>query len=122
MNKHYELVKFVDNQFELDVKADIENETVWLTQEEISKLFGKAVSTVNEHIKNILKDELDEREVMRKFGKTELSTKPTNFYNLDIIFAVGYRVNSKRGVQFRKCASSILKDYLIEGYATAIAF
>lgn len=117
MNKHYELVKFVDNQFELDVRADIENETVWLTQKEISKLFGKAVSTINEHIKNILKDELDEREVMRKFGKTELSTKPTNFYNLDMILAVGYRVNSKRGVQFRKWASSILKDYLIEGYA-----
>ena len=117
MNKHYELVKFVDNQFELDVKADIENETVWLTQKEISKLFGKAVSTINEHIKNILKDELDEREVMRKFGKTELSTKPTNFYNLDMILAVGYRVNSKKGIQFRKWASSILKDYLIEGYA-----
>ncbi len=117
MNDNYKVVKFVDNQFELDVKADKENETVWLEQKEIAKLFGKAVSTINEHIKNILKDELNENEVMRKFGKTELSTKPTNYYNLDLILAVGYRVNSKRGIQFRKWASSVLKEYLIEGYA-----
>ena len=116
MNNKYEVVKFVDNQFELDVRTDKENETVWLEQKEIAKLFGKAVSTINEHVKNILKDELDESEVMRKFGKTELSTKPTNYYNLDMILAIGYRVNSKRGIQFRKWASSILKQYLIDGY------
>lgn len=79
MNEKFEVVKFVDNQFELDVRADKVNETVWLEQKEIAKLFGKAVSTINEHIKNILKDELNENEVMRKFGKTELSTKPTIF-------------------------------------------
>ena len=116
MNNKYEVVKFVDNELELDVRTDKENETVWLEQKEIAKLFGKAVSTINEHVKNILKDELDESEVMRKFGKTELSTKPTNYYNLDMILAVGYRVNSKRGIQFRKWASSILKQYLIDGY------
>lgn len=117
MKKIFKVVKFVDDELELDVRMDKDNDTVWLTQKEIAQLFGKAISTVNEHIKNILKDELDENEVMRKFGKTELSTKPTNYYNLDLILAVGYRVNSKRGIQFRKWASSVLKDYLIEGYA-----
>lgn len=85
---------------------------MWLEQKENAKLFGKAISTINEHIKNILEDELIENEVMRKFGKSELSTKPTNFYNLDLVLAVEYKVDSKRGAQFRKCAFSILNNLL----------
>ena len=115
----YELVKFVDDELELDVNFSPKEETIWLTQEQIAKLFAKAKSTINEHIKNILKNELEEKEVCRKFGKTELSyvtTKPIIMYNLDLILAVGYRVNSKRGVIFRKWANKVLKDYLLKGY------
>ena len=93
---------------------------MWLTQEEISALFSKAKSTINEHIKNIMKEELNELYVSRKFGKTELSTvktKPITYYNLDVILSVGYRVNSKRGILFRKWANSILKQFLLNGYA-----
>ena len=116
----FEILKFVDNDFELDVNVSRVEDTVWLNQDEIALLFDKAKSTINEHIKNILKEELDEDTVMRKFGKTELSsvnTKPINYYNLDLILAVGYRVNSKRGIEFRRWSNKVLKDYLIKGVA-----
>ncbi len=92
MENKYDVVKFVDDEFELDVNVSRVEDTVWLNQDEIALLFDKAKSTINEHIKNILKEELDEDTVMRKFGKTELSsvnTKPINYYNLDLILAVG---------------------------------
>ena len=95
----YELVKFIDNELELEVNVSPKEETIWMTQEGIALLFGKSKSTINEHIKNILNYEFDRYEVVRKFGKTELSTiktKPFYFYNLDLILAIGYRVNSKR--------------------------
>ena len=88
-----------------------------LTQKEIAKLFDKSVSTINEHIKKIIEDELDEKEVVKKFGKTEFSKKPTNIYNLDMILAVGYRVNSKIGILFRRWANKVLKEYLVDGYS-----
>ena len=119
MEKKYELIKFEDGDFSLDVNVSPDEETVWLTQDQIAVLFDKAKSTINEHIKNILKNELNEKLVMRKFGKTELSnvnTKPIYYYNLDMILAIGYRVNSKRGIQFRIWANSILKKYLLNGY------
>ena len=106
--KSYELIKFEDGDFCLDVKVAPNEDTVWLTQDQIAVLFGKAKSTINEHIRNILHEELDEFSVSRKFGKTELSsiiTKPITYYNLDVILAVGYRVNSKRGIQFRRWAT-----------------
>ena len=115
----YELVKFIDGEFELEVNVSPKEDTIWLTQLQIASLFSKSKSTINEHIKNILKNELSEYEVVRKFGKTELSnvkTKPILFYNLDLILAVGYRVNSKRGIEFRKWANKILKEYLLKGY------
>ncbi len=114
------MIKFEDDDFSLDVNVSPEEDTLWLTQNQIAILFEKAKSTINEHIKNILKYELDENVVVRKFGKTELytiTTKPINYYNLDMILAIGYRVNSKRGTQFRKWANSVLKQYLINGYA-----
>ena len=116
--KKYELIKFKDGDFSLDFKVAPNEDTVWLTQEEISAFFSKAKSTINEHIKNIMKEELNELYVSRKFGKTELSTvktKPITYYNLDVILSVGYRVNSKRGILFRKWANSILKQYLLNG-------
>jgi len=89
-----------DGRIKVDVR--LEDETVWLTQDNMSELFGKAKSTINEHIKNIFAEgELVPDQVMRKFGISELSTKPTNFYNLDVIISVGYRVKSQRGTQFR---------------------
>ncbi len=96
----------------------MENETVWLTQEQMAELFGKAKSTINEHIKNVFAEgELVEADVMRKFGISEFSTKPTNFYNLDVIISVGYRVKSLRGNQFRIWATQRLREYLIKGFA-----
>ncbi|MDY5998485.1 MAG: RhuM family protein, partial [Erysipelotrichaceae bacterium] len=84
------------------VDVTFEEDTVWLTQDQMAELFQKAKSTINEHISNIYDDgELKKEETMRKFGNSEFSTKPTNFYNLDMIISVGYRVRSQRGVQFR---------------------
>lgn len=82
-------------------------------------MFSKSKSTINEHIKNILNCELRASEVTRKFGKSELSsikTKPIFYYNLDLILAVGYRVNSKKGIMFRKWANQVLKEYLLKGF------
>ena len=80
-------------------------------------LFQKAKSTINEHIQNIYEHgELVETSTMRKFGNSEFSTKPTNFYNLDVVISVGYRVKSQRGVQFRIWASDIIKEYMKKGF------
>ena len=78
----------------------------------------KAKSTINEHIKSITKEgELIEKETMTKFGNSEFADKPTNYYNLDMIISVGYRVKSQNGILFRKWATSVLKDYMLKGYA-----
>ena len=87
-----------------NVKVDVlfQDETVWLTQEQMAMLFGKARSTINEHIQNIYQEgELQEGNSMRKFGNSEFSMKPTNYYNLDVIISVGYRVKSRQGTMFR---------------------
>ena len=119
LNK-YEVVKFVDNELELDVRTDSINETVWLTQKEMSFLFDVSIDNIGLHIKNILKDgELDlstieESSVVQVEGAREVSRK-IKIYNLDMIISVGYRVKSQRGIIFRRCANNVLKDYLIEG-------
>ena len=101
----------------VEVTAILEDENIWLTQEQISKLYKKAKSTINEHIKNIYSEhELDENNTMRKFGISEFSTKPTNYYNLDMIIAIGFRVKSSEGTKFRIWANNKLKDYLVKGY------
>lgn len=104
----------------IDLKVSFDGETVWLTQKQMAELFDKNIPTINEHIKNIFKEgELFEKSVIRKFritaddGKTYL----TNFYNLDVIISVGYRVKSIQGTQFRIWATNVLKKYLIKGYA-----
>src|SRR5574344_148641 len=113
----YEIVKFIDNEFEIDVRTDRENDTVWLSQEQIAKLFGKARSTITEHINNIFKDkELDENTSVG-FSDESTNHRPSKYYNLDVILSVGYRVNSKRGIAFRRWANKILKEYLIQGYS-----
>ena len=115
MNEKNEIILFENQGVKLEV--NLKDETVWLTQEQMSQLFKKAKSTINEHIKNIYKDgELEENGTMTKFGKSEFSDKPTNYYNLDMIISVGYRVKSQNGILFRKWATKILKDYLLKGY------
>ena len=99
------------------VDVTFEDDTVWLTQEQMAELFQKAKSTINEHIANIYKDgELEQQSTMRKIGNSEFSTKPTNYYNLDMVISVGYRVRSQRGVQFRIWASAVLKEYMKKGF------
>jgi len=105
-----------ENDTQIEVK--VENETVWLTQDQMAELFQKAKSTINEHIKNIYSEkELEVDETMNKFGNTEFSKKPVYHYSLDVIISVGYRVKSQRGTQFRIWANKILKGYLTKGYA-----
>lgn len=104
-----------DGQTKLEVR--LENETVWITIEQMAELFQKSRSTINEHILNIFKEgELEEEAVKRKIGISDFSTKPTNFYNLDVIISVGYRVKSLRGTQFRIWATERLREYLIKGF------
>lgn len=113
-----EIVIFNGEDGSVHVQVDAVNETIWLNQKGIAELFGKSTSTINEHINNIYQDgELSEGDTMRKFGISEFSTKPTNFYNLDVIIAVGYRVNSKRATAFRIWATRILKEYMVKGFA-----
>lgn len=113
----FKLVRFSDNDFELDVRADLENETIWLTQDEIAILFDSARSTVTYHINKIFTSkELDENTSVEKFdGRVDY--RPAKLYNLDVILSVGYRIKSQRGIAFRRWANKVLKDYLIQGYA-----
>jgi len=107
-----------DGKTAVDVVLD--NDTVWLTQKQMSELFDKNRKTITEHINNIFKEgELEKNSVCRKFQHTAEDNKKysTQFYNLDVIISVGYRVRSKRGTQFRIWAGSVLRDYLVKGYA-----
>ena len=102
-----------------NIKVDVlfEDETVWLTIDQMSTLFGKSRSTINEHILNVYAEgELSEADTIRKIGNSDFSTKPTNFYNLDVIISVGYRVKSKQGTQFRIWATQRLREYIIKGF------
>ena len=113
----FDLVRFTDNDFELDVRTDSENETVWLTQEEIALLFDASRSTVTYHINNIFSsNELEENTSVEKIDG-RVNYRPAKLYNLDVILSVGYRIKSKRGIAFRRWANKVLKDYLVNGYA-----
>lgn len=102
-----------------DTKVDVrfEDETVWLTIEQMAELFGKSRSTINEHILNVFSEgELEQEPSMRKIGNSDFSTKPTNHYNLDVVISVGYRVKSKQGTQFRIWATERIKEYIVKGF------
>lgn len=119
-NSHGEIIlyKSLDGANQIDVK--LEEETVWLTQKQMSQLFQTERSVITKHINNILKTkELQRNSVCAKFAHTaeDGKTYKSNFYDLDMIISVGYRVNSKRGTQFRIWANKVLKDYLVKGYA-----
>lgn len=104
-----------DGIIQLDVR--LENETVWLTIDQMALLFGKSRSTINEHILNVFQSgELNESDSVRKIGNSDFSTKPTNFYNLDVIISVGYRVHSIVGTRFRQWATRRLHEYIVKGF------
>lgn len=120
------IIVFRDNELELEVNIAPDEDTVWLSLDQISALFQKNKSTVSRHIKNIFSEgELEEKVVVAKNATTtkhgailnKSQTHFVNFYNLDVIISVGYRVKSHRGVIFRKWATNILRQYLKEGYA-----
>jgi len=119
----FKLVKFEDKDFTLDVRTDLENETVWLSDNQISELFERDRSVILKHINNVYKEgELDRESTCAKNAQVQIegnrSVNRTSYlYNLDVIISVGYRVKSKRGIIFRRWANKVLKDYLIQGYA-----
>lgn len=112
-----EIVLFRSEGLEMEVPISPEQETVWLSQAQMVELYGRDVSVISRHINNVFKEgEVDKESNLQKM-QIAGSDKPTAFYSLDVIISVGYRVKSKRGVAFRKWASSVLKDYLLRGYA-----
>lgn len=109
---------YKSNDGNSDISVRLENETVWLTIDQMAELFDKSRSTINEHILNIYKEEeLLKEDTIRKIGNSDFSTKPTNFYNLDVIISVGYRVKSVQGTRFRQWATKRLKEYIVKGFA-----
>jgi len=113
-----QIIIFKTEDEKVSVDVLFEQDTVWLTIDNMVELFEKSRSTINEHILNIFDEgELVESESVRKIGISDFSTKPTNFYNLDVIISVGYRVKSLRGTQFRQWATKRLNEYIRKGFA-----
>ena len=112
-----------DGQTQVDVR--MENDMIWLTRQQIAVLFGRDYKTISKHINNALKEELADSVVVAKYANTtqygaiegKMQTHEIDYFNLEVITSVGYRVKSKRGVQFRQWANNVLKQYLIKGYA-----
>jgi len=114
-----EIVIYQANELSEKIEVKIENENVWLNRHQIASLFDRDIKTIGRHINNALKEELGGLSVVAKFATTAADGKvyQTEHYNLDMIISVGYRVKSKRGVEFRIWANKVLKDYLMNGYA-----
>lgn len=112
-----------DGQTQIDVR--MENDMIWLTRQQIATLFDRDYKTISKHINNALKEELADSMVVAKYANTtphgalegKTQTHEIDYFNLEVITSVGYRVKSKRGVQFRQWANKVLKDYLMKGYA-----
>ena len=106
-----------DETIRLEVR--VEDETVWLNRQQIASLFDRDVKTIGKHINNALKEELDGESDVAKFATTakDGKTYQVEYYDLDMIMSIGYRVKSKRGIQFRKWSNKVLKQYLLKGYA-----
>ena len=112
-----EIAIFKTDKETINVEVLFEDETVWLTQEQMAQLFEKSKSTINEHIKNIFAEgELEESTAIKKFGNSEFQQKAPFYYNLDVIISVGYRVKSLRGTQFRQWATKRLNEYIRKGF------
>lgn len=109
-----------DEAVKLEVR--LEDETVWLNRQQLAELFGRDIKTIGKHINNALSEELNNIPTVAKFATVQMEgertvTRQVEYYNLDMILSVGYRVKSKRGVQFRQWANRVLKDYLLKGYS-----
>lgn len=114
-----EIILYTTDDGLTKINVQLEDETVWLTQDQIATLFDKAKSTISEHIKHIFEeDELDEKSVVRKFRTTASDGKnyEVNYFNLDVIISVGYRVKSVQGTRFRQWATQRLKEYIVKGF------
>lgn len=115
-----EIILYQTEDGQTKIQTRLENETVWLTQAQMAALFGKVKSTISEHIKNVFDEgELLQDSVVRKFRTTAADGKAyqTNFYNLDVIISVGYRVKSLQGTKFRQWATARLREYIVKGFA-----
>ena len=120
-----ELILFETEDRAVTLTVPVNQEMVWLSRNQMAELFDRDIKTIGKHINNALKDELDNQVVVAKFATTtehgaiegKTQTHMTDFYNLDVIISVGYRVKSKRGVEFRKWANSVLRQYILRGYA-----
>lgn len=113
-----EILIYQNQEGNIKIDVRLQEETVWLTQDQMAVLFGKAKSTINEHIKNIFEEgELNEATSLHKFGISEFQQKTPNYYNLDVVISVGYRVKSIQGTQFRIWATQRLKEYIVKGFA-----
>lgn len=124
MNKN-EIVIFETEDKMITIPVAVDQETVWLNRNQMAELFDRDIKTIGKHINNALKEELEDQVVVAKFATTtqhgaiegKTQTHMTEYYSLDVIISVGYRVKSKRGVEFRRWANSVLKQYILKGYA-----
>ena len=115
--KKNEIVLFETADNEVSLQVQMQDETVWLTQAQMVELFGRDVSVISRHINNVFKEgELDKKSNLH-FLQIANADRPVTIYSLDVIISVGYRVKSQRGVEFRRWANSVLKDYILRGYA-----
>jgi hypothetical protein len=114
-----EIVLYSPDELVEHIEVRVQNDTVWLNRQQLSVLFERDVKTIGKHIVNVLDEELANLPVVAKFATTASDGKvyQTEHYNLEMIISIGYRVNSKRGTQFRQWANQILKDYLLKSYA-----
>ena len=114
-DKNYDLIKFEDGDFSLDVNVSPSEDTVWLTQAQLAELYDRDISVISRHIRNILLESECSESNLQKMQITS-SDKPIILYDLEIVISIGYRVKSKRGILFRRWANSILKQYLLNGH------
>lgn len=125
MAKENEIVLFETEDKEITLNVKVDQDTVWLNRSQMADLFGRDVKTIGKHINNAVREELSDQVVVAKFATTtqhgaiegKTQTHMTEYYNLDVIISVGYRVKSQRGIEFRRWANKVLKDYIIKGYA-----
>lgn len=112
-----DIIIFRNGELELEVTISEDRETVWLSANQMSALFDRDEKTIRKHINNVFKEKEVNKENNTQKMRVDGVKQPVLFYSLDVIISVGYRVKSQRGVDFRKWASSILKEYMIKGYS-----
>ena len=121
MENHGEIILYQpDDEVKLEVR--LEEETVWLNRQQLSELFGRDIKTIGKHVNNALKEELAGMATVAKFATVQkegdrIVTRQVEYYNLDMILSVGYRVKSNRGIEFRRWANTVLREYLLKGYS-----